>query len=151
MMFSLFFACHHDYWQLLMFYSSLLCGFLLLIGWRVSQMKFLVWIFLVSTQNRLMIGASGGDDLIAGMFFWCLFLPIGERWSLDAALKPSPSPSAESDSLDSLAAIPKSQRHTHLSFASSALINQPGIMYLFSAFLKTGHVWYPGKHRQRTR
>lgn len=155
MMFSIFFACHHDHWQRLMFALALCLCFLFLIGYQTRWVKFAVWAMMISIQNRMTIGASGGDDLLAGVMFFSMFLPIEARFSVDAALQRRP-PRAENEeravpATPATAASPngaasdvaaatvappaapsRRTRNAHVSVASFALVLQPCIMYVFS-------------------
>ena len=148
MMFSIFFACHHDLWQRLMFGLALFLSSLFFLGYRTRQVKFAVWAMMISTQNRMTIGASGGDDLLAGVMFFCMFLPLEARFSVDAALQrrsrrtegkecaataatSAPSNGAAPDVAAPVASSRRT-RNAHVSVASFALVLQPCVMYVFS-------------------
>jgi hypothetical protein len=48
-------------------------------------MVFLSFLMLVSVHGRNPTLMQGGDHLMRAMLFWSIFLPLGARWSFDAA------------------------------------------------------------------
>lgn len=56
----------------------------LLTGYRTRVAVIVSWILLVSIQNRNPIVLNSGDVLLRSLLFWSIFLPLGERWSIDA-------------------------------------------------------------------
>lgn len=97
----------------------------LLVGWRTRLMTALSWALLLSLQNRNTFILSGEDNLALLLLFWAMFLPLGARYSIDAAVT----------------------RHrvfaenTYFSVATAALLLQGMSMYFFSALLKTHPIW----------
>jgi hypothetical protein len=61
-------------------------AFLLLVGYRTRLQAAAVLIWLVSFQNRNPLILNGQDAVLRLIGFWLLLLPIGDAWSLDAAL-----------------------------------------------------------------
>jgi len=113
--------------QGILFALAALCAFGLLIGWRTRLMTILSWLLLISVQNRNTYILSGEDNLALMMLFWAMFLPLGARYSVDAALS-------------------RSSRWAHnayCSIATAALLAQGMSMYFFSAVLKTHPIWVP--------
>lgn len=97
----------------------------LLLGWRTrlaTVVSFLMWGWLCNRNPMVLIG---GDLLMACLLFWACFLPIGARWSLDAALSTTAPP----------------RENAHVSWASAGLLLQVMSVYFFSAFLKNGVEW----------
>lgn len=70
----------------LLFILNLFCIIGLLIGFRTKLFTFLCWVFLLSLHNRNPLIQQAGDDLMRLLLFWGLFLPWGNRFSLDAIL-----------------------------------------------------------------
>ncbi len=61
----------------------------LLAGFRTRLMVFLCWLFTISIQDRNPLVMMGGADAyLRLLLFWGMFLPLGQRFSLDAALNP---------------------------------------------------------------
>lgn len=96
-------------------------------GWRtrlVSILSFVLWASLLNRNPTVLIG---GDLLICCLLFWSMFLPIGARFSVDAAIAENPPP----------------ERNQHVSWASVGLLFQVMSVYFFSALLKSGREWVP--------
>ncbi|MBT8459051.1 MAG: HTTM domain-containing protein [Boseongicola sp.] len=112
---------------LTLFAIAAVFAFLLLIGWRTRAVTIISWALLLSLQNRNVMVLSGEDNLALLLLFWAMFLPLGARFSVDAALnsKPDPHPNA------------------YLSVATFALLIQGMSMYFFSALLKSDPMWMP--------
>lgn len=103
----------------------------LLVGFRTRLMAILCYVFLLSLEARNPLITNGGDVLFRMVLFWALFMPMGARWSIDAAL-------ARKDDEPVL-------RKPYLSGATFALIAQLCLMYWFGAALKLHPVWYEGR------
>jgi len=90
---------------------------------------------LASLINRNQLITQAGDQLLIVMSFWSMFLPIGARYSVDAALQPSyqHDPNNHPQQPD--------QAQSYFSVASIAVIFQVLYLYFFTALLKTGAAW----------
>lgn len=113
--------------QGILFFIAALAALGLLVGWRTRLMTILSWVLLLSVQNRNTFILSGEDNLALLLLFWAMFLPLGARYSVEAALcRPDP-------------------RHGngYVSVATAALLIQGMSMYFFSAILKTHPMWVP--------
>lgn len=104
-----------------------LFALLLLIGYRARLSMFATWLLLLSLQNRNPQILSGEDNLLLLLVFWAMFLPIGARYAVDAALDPDNG----------------TRPNRYVSIASAALLIQGMSMYLFSAILKSDPRWFP--------
>jgi hypothetical protein len=93
----------------------------LFFGYKTRWSAFLTWFFLGSLQTRNPMINQGGDILLRLLLFWSLFLPLGEKWSLDAGGKAPP--------------------RTVVSAGSVALLAQVLMVYVFSTALKTSPIW----------
>ena len=58
---------------------------LLLLGWRTRYVTVLSWVLLLSRQARNPLLLFGPDIVLRLGLFWGMFLPLGRRFSLDAA------------------------------------------------------------------
>ena len=103
-----------------------LAALALFVGWRTRLATVVAFVLHGSLLNRDILVLFGGDPLIMCLLFWGMFLPLGARWSVDAALGRKPL-----------------EANTHLSWASAGLLLQVLSVYFFSALLKTGHEWWP--------
>ena len=104
-----------------------LAAFMFMLGWRTRLATILSWLLCVSIHSRNPLVLIGGDYLMVSLLFWSLFLPLGARWSVDAALSTRAPP----------------QDHRHLSWAGAGLLLQVVSVYFFSALLKSDPVWWP--------
>ena len=70
----------------LLFAIAALFALLLILGWRTRTVTIISWALLLSLQNRNTVILSGEDNLALLLLFWAMFLPLGARFSIDAAL-----------------------------------------------------------------
>lgn len=124
---SLHFASGSAAGQALLFFGAGLAALSLLVGYRTRAATVISWLFLVSLQARNELIAQGGDSLLSMLLFWGMFLPLGARASIDAALDRT------------VAAEP----NAYCSVATAALLIQCMSVYFFSALLKSGPAWIP--------
>lgn len=110
-------------YQFLLFGVHGLAAILLLLGWRTRLMTVLCFILAVSLQNRNFLVLNGGDNWMRLVLFWAMFLPWGDRFSLDAQKRPSP------------------PENTLANVATVGLILQVMAVYFVSALYKTGPAW----------
>jgi len=89
---SLYYISGSPFVVSLLFAISMFLAVLLILGYRTRLVTVLSWIFLVSLNNRNLIVQQGGDQLLTILCFWSIFLPIGARFSIDAALRPDDQP-----------------------------------------------------------
>jgi uncharacterized membrane protein YphA (DoxX/SURF4 family)/predicted DCC family thiol-disulfide oxidoreductase YuxK len=98
-----------------------------MLGWRTrlaAIVSFFMWASLINRNTLVLIG---GDLLMCCLLFWAMFLPLGARYSVDAATASNPPPAD----------------NRHLSWASLGMLLQVVSVYFFSALLKTGVEWRP--------
>ncbi len=80
--FSLYGISDQLWCQASFFLLNALCIVLLILGYRTRLFTFICWVFLVSIQNRNPFILQGGDDLLRLILLWGVFLPWGERYSI---------------------------------------------------------------------
>lgn len=102
---------------------------MLMVGYRTRLATIASWIFVISLHARAALLLQAGDIVIRLVLFWSIFLPLGERFSVDALSRPAP------------AARPR----LVTSVASFAFMLQIAYMYIFTAILKSGGVWHNGQ------
>lgn len=114
------------WFQILLF--SIAAGFavLLLLGYYTRTAMFFSWILLISLQTRNPLVLQGGDIFLRVLAFWALFLPLGVKWSLDSRISNN------------------SNEKKIFSFGTAGILLQIGMLYVFSAFLKSGTAWKDG-------
>lgn len=91
-------------------------------GYRTRAAVFGSWVLVVGLQARNPMAFHGGDMLLRCLLFWCLFLPLGARWSLDARRRPGPAGPV-------------------YSLASAGLVVQLACVYLATAIAKDDPAW----------
>ena len=113
--------------QALLFVVAGLFALSLVVGYRTRIVTAVSWFLLLSLQNRNPVLLQGGDNLALMLPFWGMFLPLGARFSVDAAMN------ASTDEVPD----------KYFSIATMALLIQCMSVYFFSAFLKSGVEWIP--------
>ncbi len=89
---------------------------------------------LVSIHHRVPAIISGAEILLRMLLFWAMFLPLHLTWSLDQWR-------------DKRRGYPRGPRDSApvRSVASSAILLQMALLYLFSAIAKTNGQWFSGE------
>ena len=132
---SLHAASGELWYQALLFCLAGLAAFALIVGLRTRAASVVSFVLLASLINRNTLVLQGGDILLVVMAFWAMFLPLGMRWSLDAALDPR---LREDPNAVRAASLPY---RPYLSVATVAIVLQTLYLYFFTALLKTGDPW----------
>lgn len=70
--------------QWVLFAVAALAALSLLVGYRTRLAVLVSLVLLVSVQARNPAILNSGDTLFRRLLFWSLFLPLGERWAVDA-------------------------------------------------------------------
>ncbi len=112
--------------QVLLFLAAGAFALSLLLGDRTTLATLVSLVLLVSLQARNPLVLNAGDSVLRRLLIWGLFLPLGERWSVD---------SLRDESL----------RRRVASVASAALLVQVVIIYTVNGLLKLrGDLWMRG-------
>lgn len=96
------------------------------VGYKTRLTGLLCWVLHISLQNRNPMVLHSGDVLFRMLFFWSLFLPMGERYSVDAALDPKR----------------ETPRTRLANIATFAILLQVFAEYFFAAQHKVGPEWH---------
>ena len=112
--------------QALVFVAAGATAVLLLVGWRTWWVTVASWILLASLHGRNPGVLNTGDVVLRMLLFWSMFLPLGARWSMDAARRSGWSPV---------------RPRVVVGGAAAALLLQVGFIYAFNALFKTGAAW----------
>lgn len=56
----------------------------LVVGYRTRVATLALFVLVVSLHARNILVMNSGDTLLTRMLFWSVFLPLGEKWSVDA-------------------------------------------------------------------
>lgn len=104
-----------------MFCVHAVLAILFILGWRARLTAVFLWLFTYSLQNRNLLILNGGDALERLILFWAIFLPLGDRFSLDSGWSSLPG--------------------RVFSMGTVAIIVQVLLVYGFSVVYKTGDSW----------
>ena len=94
-------------------------------GYRTQVATILVWFFAISLQSRNPMILTGGDSLLGLLLFWSMFLPMGARFSVDSAMNNGP----------------HRESNRYFSAATAAILLQVGMVYTFTAIMKSDPIW----------
>lgn len=114
-------------WQIqaMLFIFAGLVAVALLLGYRTRASSIISWFLLISLHGRNYFILNNGDALLRILLFWGMFLPWGERWSLDSIRRESG---------------PQSSKIV-FSAATVAYILQVLFVYFFTVLHKSGLAW----------
>lgn len=116
---------------------------LYLVGWRTRLMQVLALLCLESVNWRFLLPQHGGNVVMNILAVWTLFLPLGERFSLDALIRSLRAhPEADVQALQQRAFVVAPTRHQSL--AVFGLTLNFFFIYLFNAAFKVGPAWLDG-------
>jgi hypothetical protein len=116
-------------WQVLLLVIHFLAGVALCLGYRTRLSTALCWYLQHCLMLRNFLVNNGGDNVLVCLLFWAMFLPWGERASLDG-LGRAPEPEPENQVF---------------SVATVGLLNQMLILYWSSVFFKFEPTWLNGQ------
>ena len=124
---SIHFVNGSAWFQATLFIIAGLLALCLVLGYRTRIVTVVSWFLLLSLQNRNPVLLQGGDNLVLMLLFWGMFLPLGARFSVDAAVN------------DATEHVP----NRYFSVATMALLIQCMSVYFFSALLKSDPTYLP--------
>jgi hypothetical protein len=113
--------------------AFVLCGlafFALLVGYRTRAAQVASYVAVLSLNARSFF--NGGDIVLCELALWSIFLPVGRRWSVDAALERR------------RGARPRDTGTEVVAPAVAVLLGQLFFIYLFNALHKNGATWRDG-------
>jgi len=119
-------AFGHAAWPGFLMLVAAVFACMLILGYKTWLATAASWILVISLQERNHIVTNSGDQLLALMLFWSLFLPLAGRASIDQKCD-------------------KEKRKYPISvysIASAALLLQAVYMYFFSAIFKNHPIWH---------
>lgn len=119
---SLFFISGTPLWSSILIFITLLVTLSFTFGQFTRSCAAILWVLIVSMQNRNLMILNGGDDLIRFLLLWSIFLPLDRHYSLRD--------SQESKNV--------------LNIGTIGLITQLIILYWQTGWLKTGPEWADG-------
>jgi hypothetical protein len=102
----------------------------LLVGYKTRLAQVASFLCAMSLRNRLPWLLNAGDIVLGLLAFWTIFLPVSQRYSVDAAHTRPDEPAASATTVVSLAAL--------------ALFVQVAVIYTLNYLQKTGETWASG-------
>jgi len=119
--------------QAILFFLHGIFAFCMMIGYYTKTMSILTWFFTLSLHNRNILVLHGGDILARQILFFCLFLPLGDCYSIDNAyFKPKRSNKKK---------LITPESYQTISVATFGIGIQLMLMYVTSYMHKTGLEW----------
>jgi hypothetical protein len=126
--FSLFFLSTDSRVTAALFVLHALVAIQLILGYKTSLATIVSFLFVISLDHRNTMVVSHADVIFRLLLFWGIFLPLGERWSIDALQTERP------------------PRRTIANLASLAILSQMLYMYIANWYQKTlGTDWPSGQ------
>lgn len=121
--FSFFLWSDALWWQYLLFSIAILFSFFFLVGYFTRFSTLVIWLLILSVHVRNPFIIQGGDEVLRIGFFWFLFLPLANHYSVDSFY------------------LNKNSETKVFSAASVGFMLLIFAVYFFSALLKTSAEW----------
>jgi hypothetical protein len=118
----------------------------LFIGYKTKVAQVLSLVFLTGMNGRVLLIENGGYVVQNLLLMWTCFLPLGDRFSLDAmlaSLKRRREASAE-ELNDRSDVLTPEEEAPHISVLGLVLMIQLSAIYFFNVLHKTGPAWKNG-------
>lgn len=127
-----------------LFALGLVCHLFFLVGYRTRTFAILSLIWVVSRDTRIPFVENGGYVVQNLACFWGCFLPLGQRFSVDAWLRSLEARKERSIDDLNLTDDPSGARKPVVSMIGLIIIVNLAIVYLFNVINKMGHLWRNG-------
>ena len=111
--------------QSILLIINMFLAFLFLIGYKTRIVTVLCWLFIVSLQARNVLILSGADDTLRLSLFFCMFLPLGARYSVDSMMNSGN----------------YITNNRYFSMGTAAILIQISMIYIFSFILRDSPIW----------
>lgn len=118
----------------------------LLLGYKTKTMQVLAAIYVASINGRVLLIENGGYVVHNLLLLWTAFLPLGDRFSVDALLESMRRQRERGavDLNDRATATAPWRMAPYVSFVGFILILQLAAIYAFNVIHKTGPAWHDG-------
>jgi hypothetical protein len=143
-LFSLFHAFSTKAELTVLFALGVACHLCLLVGYRARLFTVLSFLFVTSRDARIPLIENGGYVVLNLACMWACFLPLAQRFSVDAWR--ASWRATKEISLDDLAARARPAAPTAMtrSLVGLAVVMNLAVLYLFNVVNKTGYIWREG-------
>jgi predicted DCC family thiol-disulfide oxidoreductase YuxK len=143
-MFSFFFAASWPGEAAVLFVFCGIAFFCLLVGYKTKVAHILSFASIVSLHSRGVFLENGGDVVLNLLCFWTLFLPMGDRFSVDAMLASLRQRRERNiDELNDRTTLLRDVAPVR-SLVVLAILLELSVIYYFNALSKTGFTWRRG-------
>ena len=119
---------------------------MLLVGYRTKVWQVAAAILVASMNGRVLLIENGGYVVQNLLLLWTAFLPLGDRFSLDALLASMKSQreGGEVDLNDRSTDTARWRLESHVSVVALVMVLQLSAIYGFNVVHKTGPAWHNG-------
>lgn len=122
-----------------------LCQFLFWIGWHTRIFSVLSWIIVTSIDNRLVMVENGGYVVVNLLVGWAMFMPTGQRFSVDALLRSfRERHERTADDLNQTQASFSWKTKPLVSLIYLVALLNIAVVYYFNVVNKSGLIWRNG-------
>jgi hypothetical protein len=133
--------------ELWVLWGVILCTFLcVLFGFKTKIAQVLSLFFVTSMDGRVLLIENGGYVVYNLLLLWTVFLPMGDRFSVDALLesmrRKRERTDAELNERDDL--LPASKLAPHVTIVGLIFLIQLSAIYYFNVLHKWGPLWKNG-------
>jgi hypothetical protein len=143
-MFSLLFSASYSGEAAAFFALFAVAFFCLLIGYKTKVAHVISFIGVVSLHSRCVFLENGGDVVLNLLCAWTLFLPTGDRFSVDAVLASMRGRRERTiDELNDRTTLPRNTEPA-TSLVVLGILLELSIIYYFNSLSKTGNTWHRG-------
>lgn len=127
------------------FFATAFVYLVYLVGYRTRLMQILVFVLYTSLNTRNSFVENGGTMVLALVACWSMFLPLGDRFSVDALLRSLRARREHTpEALNDRAAF-RAPAVPHYSLVVLAITLQIAAIYFFNKVNKVGATWRQGE------
>lgn len=122
-----------------------LCHIFFWIGWHTRLFSLLSWIIVASIDNRLVLVENGGYVVVNLLVGWAVFMPTGQRFSVDALLRSfRERHERNADDLNATQSSFSWKTTPYVSLIGLVFILNIAVIYYFNVVNKSGMIWRNG-------
>lgn len=117
-----------------------------LVGYKTKLAQVLSLVFVTSMNGRVLLIENGGYVVYNLLLLWTCFLPMADRFSVDAMLESMrrKREATDADLNDRSDLIPEAKLKPFVSFVGMVIMIQIAAIYFFNVVHKTGPAWRNG-------
>ncbi len=117
-----------------------------LVGYKTRVMQVLAAVYVASMNGRVLLIENGGYVVHNLLMLWTAFLPLGDRFSLDALAKSlrTQRETGDADLNDRSLDVAQWRLKPHVTFVGLIILLQLCAIYAFNVVHKTGIAWHNG-------